>query len=338
VELNNAVKHGYKILKIFEVYHFTKRSTQLFKGYINLFCKIKQESSGWPHNDMSCEQKQQYIDEYFQHEGIKLDKDAIKNNPGMRLTNKNLLNALWGKFTESQSHRKHVLVNTSEDFYKYLTHPHLDIKDFHVLAPQTAQIEYNYYHSLEPECGYINIFIGIFTTAHARTRLYKELTRLQRSVIYFDTDSIVYEYDSNNINSIHPEYGNHLGQWTSEVPEGVYIVEFVSAGPKSYAYLTSKGDTVVKVKGFTLNYLASQAINFTTIKSLVLHYADADKYPLPVELDDSSSIPIVFPNRIKRNRFKLYGEDDEKRFKVTYDKRMICEDGTFDTLPWGWRS
>ena len=43
---------------------------------------------------------------------------------------------------------------------------------------------------------------------------------------------------------------------------GSYITEYVSNGPKNYAYRTSDGIHVVKVKCFTLNFVASQQLTF----------------------------------------------------------------------------
>jgi hypothetical protein len=49
--------------------------------------------------------------------------------------------------------------------------------------------------------------------------------------------------------------GEYLGDLTDEIDpkDGNYIVEFVSAGPKNYAYKTDKGVTKCTIKGFTLN-------------------------------------------------------------------------------------
>ena len=42
------------------------------------------------------QQKQRYIDNYYQYEGIRLDPNNIKYNPGMRSLAKLMLNSLWG--------------------------------------------------------------------------------------------------------------------------------------------------------------------------------------------------------------------------------------------------
>jgi len=91
-EISKAVEKGYKIIKIEEVYHFPNTEEYdpqtkcggLFAEFINYFLKIKQESSGWPSYCQTEEDKDQYIQEYFEKEGIRLDKANIRKNPGLR--------------------------------------------------------------------------------------------------------------------------------------------------------------------------------------------------------------------------------------------------------------
>lgn len=339
VELHAAVEHGYIIVAIHEVYNFVERRTDIFSGYINLFLKRKQESSGFPCSNMTAEDKLNYIRDYELAEGISLDLDAIGHNIGMRTSMKSLLNNLWGKFTERQHRRRHVLVNDTADFFKYLTDESIDVADFHVLAPNTLQVEYDVLAEYVRESPHVNIFVGIFTTAHARMRLFTQLHRLGTSAMYYDTDSVLYEYDHTSSHAVHPPYGRYLGDWTDELDEDDYVIEFCSSGPKSYSYRTFKGRVVAKIKGFTLHYDASLSLNFDSLKQLVLHYADPAVYPLPSVADpDSNSISIHYPNKITRDRFRflLYGRDITKRFQVTYGKRLLLRDGSFDTVPFGY--
>ena len=338
IELELAVKFGYVVLEIHEVYHFPSTTTNLFAGYVNMFVKHKQEASGWPREGMTNEEKEEYIKQYYNAEGITLNKENIHYNLGSRKISKQIANSLWGKFGEFQDRLQHVLVNDSVSFYSYLTNPFLEIKDFHVLSPNTCQIEYKEKHACKSECPYLNEFVAIFTTSHARIRLYKELNRINRNVLYYDTDSIIYTFSNIDENAIHPPYGDYLGMWTSELSSSTCIVQFVSAGPKSYAYETSSGSFVVKVKGLTLTYAASSLVNFDSIKALVLHYADPVLFPLPDEFNEKDSILVTYPSKIHRDRFKfkLYGRDVTKQFKVTYSKRSFLRDGTYDTVPFGY--
>ena len=62
---------------------------------------------------------------------------------------------------------------------------------------------------------------------------------------------------------------------TSELKPDEIISGFVSGGPKNYAYktlnsVTRAEKTVCKVKGITLNYSASQLVNFEKIKATIL--------------------------------------------------------------------
>jgi hypothetical protein len=98
VELEKALGKGYTILRMHEVWHFPETSDKLFKDYVNTFLKIKQESSGYPKNCVTEEQKQQYVNEYLAVEGIQLDREKIEHNPGMRALSKLMLNSFWGMY------------------------------------------------------------------------------------------------------------------------------------------------------------------------------------------------------------------------------------------------
>ena len=73
--------------------------------------------------------------------------------------------------------------------------------------------------------------------------------------------------------------GDNLGQMQSELKKGEVIVEVVCAGPKNYAYktytsATDESKTVCKVRGITINYSASQLVNFEKIKGIILSKKD----------------------------------------------------------------
>ena len=98
VELMKAIEKGYEVLGIHEVWHWEQTTDELFSDYVNTFLKRKQEASGYPKHCVTDEQKQQYIDEYYEHEGIRLDPNKIEYNPGLRWLAKLMLNSLWGMY------------------------------------------------------------------------------------------------------------------------------------------------------------------------------------------------------------------------------------------------
>ena len=93
-EIVQAVQKGYKIIKIHEVWNFSEqqRRTGLFRDYVDTWLQKKQEASGWPRCCETLEQKRDYIQNYHQKEGIRLDVAKIQKNPGRKATAKLMLN------------------------------------------------------------------------------------------------------------------------------------------------------------------------------------------------------------------------------------------------------
>ncbi len=81
MELSHAIVKGYTIVKIVEVWHFPHTSETLFGDYVKTFLKFKHEASGFPSHVVTDAEKQSYIKDYFEKEGIQLDIDKISLNP-----------------------------------------------------------------------------------------------------------------------------------------------------------------------------------------------------------------------------------------------------------------
>jgi hypothetical protein len=79
----------------------------------------------------------------------------------------------------------------------------------------------------------------------------------------------------------------------SELGPSEYIQEFVSRGPKNYAYkiinkTTGKDKTVCKVRGFTLYYSAKHLVNFDVIRNMILNPEDNDTVTVRTEKRSSA--------------------------------------------------
>jgi len=104
---------------------------------------------------------------------------------------------------------------------------------------------------------------------------------LQKRALYADTDSVIYIQPRDGAALL--KTGDCLGDMTSELKLCEYISEFVSGRPKNYAHQTRNTDTgaeatVCKVRGITLNYSASQLVNFERLKQMILKgYRDAHR-------------------------------------------------------------
>jgi hypothetical protein len=320
VKLNKAIEKGYKIEKVYEVWHFEEKSNELFKGYVQDFMKIKLETSV-DENKMNEEEINKFITETYFQLGIKLDKDKIGLNEGRKAVAKMCLNSLWGKFGQRQNMSKTEYVTSVNRFYQIILNDKIDDINYTLINDEMIQMSYCLKDVFVENDFSTNVFIAAFTTSNARLRLYEKLDELGDRVCYYDTDSIVYIDDGSK--SI--KTGKCLGDWENELKGDDYGIRWVSPGPKSYEMNTIQGDIKFRFKGFVLNYESGKIINGESMESMIRG--------LVKEL-------IVEENRITREpkTKDLVNKLIQKKFVFDFDKRVInkLSDDHIDSLPYGY--
>lgn len=324
LELNKALELGYRLAKIIEAWHFENQSGSIFTEYMRTFLKGKQEASGYPPGVTDDESKQKYIADYEANQGIALDPCKIRVNPAKRVLSKLCLNSLWGKFGQRPDLTQTTIIDEADEFLRVLFSGERRIKYFGFINDKTAMIQWNHKETcVVPPGKSSNVFVAAFTTAHARLRMYGYLERLQGRVLYTDTDSLIYTVKEGETAL---PLGKYLGDLTDEL-DGDTIQEFISAGPKSYAYQTKQTKKVVmRVKGITQTHEACEAVNFDSFKRLVTGYLGGHE----------SGVIEVPQRRIVRRKESFLLENDpfHKKLRVVYDKRRLFPDGK--TLPFGY--
>ena len=306
LELQKAIEKGYTLQAVHEIWHFDTHVQDgddifgLFTEYVNNMLKMKQESSGYPRNCKSEEEKVEYIRDYYQEEGVQLDPNNICKNPGKRALAKLMLNSFWGKFGQRDQFSQSSMVYTASQFFDLLTDQSKEVANVNFLSPQTALMTFKDKDEWVTGGGKTNVFIAAFTTAQARLHLYNILDQLGNLAVYQDTDSVIYIEKPGDPPDL-VETGNYLGDLTDELAgygEGAYISEFVSGGPKNYAYKVQcpdgKVEEVVKAKGITINYSSSQIVNFNTLHTQVNALVDG-KAP------EAFSVSVSYNHKIGRD-------------------------------------
>ena len=81
------------------------------------------------------------------------------------------------------------MIQAGHQLFELLDEPSYDIRTVRfctedLMEVVTTQAEEEYQKSLKT-----NVFVAVFTTAHARLKLYEALETLQERVLYYDTDS-----------------------------------------------------------------------------------------------------------------------------------------------------
>ena len=348
-EIYFAMQNGYRLVKIYEVYHWPKKTTDVFKSYICFFLKLKVQASGYPSSCNTQEAKDAFVADYESRYGVELDPLAIKKDSALKQFAKFCLNNLWGFLAKNNNGGKLHFVSTGRELLELLDDSSLECSAFNLnsktmLVNTKVKKEFNDVFSDKKT----SLVLAIFVTAYSRIKLCRSMLVAGSSVLYFDTDSLIYKHPS-GLPTI--PTGNFLGDWESELKgdlSGYKIVKFVSGGPKNYAYMAKHPQKppifVVKIRGFTLHSKASSILDFnvmvnviqTTLNSFFQHGC---KWPLPDGELKMIRVP-QFQIMKERRGFELNALVLNKIYSIVpFSKRRpssLCGSGRMTSLPFGY--
>jgi len=335
IEVQKALEKGYRIKAIYNLIHFPKTSYDMWKPFIREFYKYKVAAAGYPSYCDTDEKKLAYRAEFKKRMNTELPE--IKENPGLKALSKLCINNPWGKFGQTSQYGETLLVNgfspdDLEKFQKSFFSPSTDLEKTTwnpIMGSEFITAKFWKKDDWIPTSGNKSLYMAIFTTAHARLKLYDVLDTLKERVLYFDTDSVIFQGDEGHEAF---DMGEHLGQLASELNDGDFITDFVSIAPKTYAYRTSKGKETVKVKGFTQDSESAGKLSFEGLGKLL---SDVVFEEGGVSTDFANINP---PNTeqllFKREGGGISSTTIKKKLLFGYDKRRLMPD--FSTVPWGW--
>ncbi|VDI67039.1 Hypothetical predicted protein [Mytilus galloprovincialis] len=303
---------------------------------VDTFMKYKQEASGCKcdpkyckndcKNDKECKTKIQYI---IDNTAYDLDIDKVKYNSGLRFIAKICLNNLWGHFGMRDNFTQKEYCFTLEHITKIVfNEKYKDISTM-ILDEDIVLTEYKNKEEYSKPNPSVNVYIALFTTAHARLKLYELLDILQERVLYMDTDSCIYNDDgSEACKKIESMMGNKLGDLTDEIVSkhnANHIKQFISAGPKDYSMKLDTEKLVSCCKGFRLNAEVEKKITL-------------DK-KIKIVTDENEKYETVKYNNIKIGKdHQLKTVKQVKAYDYMFDKRMVyCEnENLIRSFPYGY--
>lgn len=315
VEVEKAVQVGYEITHVYEILHFEEKSNDLFQGYIREFLKLKIRATGWEKLGLNTEvERYQYLYEIQQRFGISLRYDEMgEYNAGMYAISKLFLNSLWGKFAQRAVKRNCQDVFDPKVFEEIVFDDCHEVTDVYCHGKDVRTVVTEKRADFVNDPKTTNIALASYTTAYGRLRLFEAMELVMPQMLYCDTDSIVCVDDGN----LPVRTGRFLGDLTDELGESgdVWITEFVSTGPKSYAFRTSEGNEVIHVKGISLAYDSDGTICFDSMKAMCLD---------PTQTVEVEQLNFVIG---KDHEIHTKTTNTHKVFRVTGDKRKreACE-------------
>ena len=135
-------------------------------------------------------------------------------------------------------------LDDAAEWFKLAMDPKYAIRAvFPILENEQMMVVYNYQDDYKDDakCApHVSVMIAAWTTWLARKKLFVELLHpLKERVCYMDTDSIIFTTKPGEPSV---PTGAFFGDLTDEIPQGLTITEFMSAGPKNYGYRLNNGD------------------------------------------------------------------------------------------------
>ena len=313
-EMNKAIEKGYQIIDIYEVWHFKESSTELWKGYIRKFLKIKLEASEFECSEEEYREKARKL-------GIELGE--LKPNPGLRFIAKLCLNSLWGKFGQNPKVKQSLYIDDPKTFVSLVLDEKIENLSISFLGESMAYVNYEIKDRFLSTSYNTNIYIACYTTAWARLRLYEMMERLDRNICYCDTDSLVY-IENEQTKHIYDKYiGDSLGEWTDEL-HGDYMDFWCCAQPKDYGYIMNTSKHVGKVKGFRVNAETEDKMTIESRKQLIK--------------GTINTVDITYNPFVINKSCQIFTKQMVKQWAFKFDKRRIVKisDDEIDTLPFGY--
>lgn len=372
-EIKLALAKGYEIKNIYQVFHFEQQSSDLFKGYIKAFYKLKLQASGVPKSVQSADDLNQFLKDVKEIDGIDLNENDLQNpNPARRWLTKIMLNSFFGRFGMREDKTINEFIVSESDLDRLFHNSAYTVTSVIPQTEQVALLSYKYSsNDIIPMANNTNIYIAAVTTAWARMELYKYLDMCTTDggknsrCYYCDTDSLIYEPSDDEIEN--PKEGLHLGQLTNELEHDELITSFVSGGPKNYAYRTNKNRECIKVKGFSLHASNREAFNLENLTDLIKFYIannssdgrvnmlqlgdriknNEENRKLMMYYHENNYQAMYDPtvgamscfNKYKITRNKDSGElesREEQRFYTFYFDKRVISSSDFDAFPFGY--
>ena len=305
---------------------FTDSRVGLFAEYVNTWLKIKQEASGWPASCITTEQRRAYVHAYEAREGNRLDVPHIELNPGPRKLAKTMNNSMWWKFGQQENKTQVVEFVEPQPFHTFLDSDQHDIRYVSSLTEERVDVHYKQKAHCETVSPNVNIFVAAFITCWARLRLYEALELLDKRVLYFDTDSIIFTHLPGQTS---PPLRRLPGRFQERTRVGRCHSGILLRWTKELlGTRRAPVKTVCKVRGFSLNVQGREQLNYEILRDNIL-----------AELER----PLAAPTRVAQlhtitrdaKGYTLHARPSHKDYRLVFSKRML-DPITAKTYPYGY--
>lgn len=132
---------------------------------------MKQKASGWPLWSKTEEDKQMYIKQYYEKDGILLDYGKIMKNPGLRALAKLMLNSFRGKFRQRSNLLQLEFVTDPDIYFDMLMSDQQEVSNVYLVTEAMVGIRWRFKEDFVSSSGTTNVVLAAYTTVQARLKL-----------------------------------------------------------------------------------------------------------------------------------------------------------------------
>ena len=366
VELKEALKLGYEIVEVYEAIVWENKSKDLFMDFLKfgIMNKIyssefktqkemeeairENKNSELPFDEAGDDWN--FPSDNTYHFKCELDKLKIKPNVSRRKMFKLIINAFYGRWglsnqNKTQTKNFEKTLDGAKKFIECFQDARKEVKDFNVDISNCYSLSYldlNDNKQGNNSC----LPIAAFTTAYSRILLHRLLRKVgYENCLMCDTDSCIFKFETNDkyigkeiiVQNGKIKIQSNLGALTDELEKckGM-ITQFVGLAPKMYSYEITTEDNKnkykTKAKGYQLDAVVKDVINFKTMKQMVQKGYDKGNMKAGFsdktnEVDMKSLFKVkkndgiyIIPNR---KRFELHWKNDKRVIDYESDKKHI---------------
>ena len=257
LEINYALKLGYKIVHIYEIWHWQKEEA-IFRRFMQLLIRKKLQFSGFPNTVISEDEKNQYCQSINANlllpKELFLMPEDVRAEPKKRKYYKLLANSLLGKVSQSNLFPRDIYVTKGQSFYDFFYSNTGAIDDFDLINETVLYLKFKPNKQTAPINRSGNCVLTAFITAHGRQHMHESIMKLDKAgcVIYsVEADSLVFSKKKGTKMPL--DVGFHIGQFTQQYSN---ITHYSTLGPKTSntKWMTNGYENhLLKYKGLNLN-------------------------------------------------------------------------------------
>ena len=338
-DINKALKENYIVHELFEIIYFPERK-HILKTFVQALVSQRIKNSGGLDNLETEEEKQDYCNMHNEEmnlpENFKLTIENVTNNPGQKQFYKDLLNAIFGKFSSNLEKKKTEIVRSQRQLENIAQT--FEITELFPINDTNLLVEYEL-KELKPNFKG-NVFIGSEITAHARIYMHDYLRKLQAiegvKIFSIETDCIMYSIPKTATDPL--PFSDLIGQFKSVIPKNSEVQSYFALGSKNYSILykddKNELNTILKVKGLSLKSAHVENLLSTST------YDDYIESHFKKELKQ-----ITFPQLRKvlnkasnqtETRFQTFQFRNDL-FLKRYVSSSALDNANYKTLPFGYK-